>query len=335
MRYFGSVAAAPAFTEVIQSGPRTDVRAGTGYKAFPGMTTLGTRWHAIYRFGGAHNSPMGTVDYIYSDDAGATWIPPGSATTLYTAPNPSDARDPFIMASSSGRLIVGYDHRSPYNADAFSAWLIYSDDDGATWSSEYEVASATYDYTIFTSQGIELPGGDILIPAFANDSGGPYKALVFKSEDDGATVSSEVVIADDTNDFEETQIRRLASGDIIALMRDTANACIWRSVSSDDGATWSAPTNVLTANGRPDFVEITPGLLFMQLRNNNANSYARFTYSDDDGETWAALQNVDGASDVLMYSAPVVTSDGEVAVLYSLETSGTDADIYLRHYVAA
>lgn len=331
-----SFTAPPAYTTVTQSGVRQDVRTGTSYKAFPGMCIAsGGRWHGVYRTGSAHNNAGGTIDYIYSDDSGANWNPAGSATTLYTAPAPSDARDPFIMQTTSGRLLVGYDHRSPYDAAAFSAWLIYSDNGGSTWSAEYEIVSATFDYTIVSSQAIQVPNGDILIPGFCLDSGGPYKAVVWRSTNNGATVASETVIASAANDFEETQIRALASGRTVALMRDTAGGVIWRSVSSDYGVTWSSPTSVLTANGRPDFVEISPGLLFMQLRNNDSNSYARFTYSTDEGLTWATLQNVDSASDVLEYSAPVVTSSGNVAVLYSLENSGTDADLYLRRYVAA
>lgn len=329
------------FSEIIASGSRTAIRTGTSYKAFPGMCVdADGRWHVVYRSGSAHNSPDGSIDYITSDDLGVTWDPVGSADILYLAPGSDDARDPFIFKTASGRLLVGYDHRAPYNSNNITAYLIYSDDEGSTWGSEYQIPDTfSGPQAIVTSQPIQLAGGDILIPGFGTNSvGGNFEACVWRSEDDGATVSEQITVAEDgAGNWEELQIRQLASGDIIGLMRDTDGDVTYRTVSTDDGETWSAPTSVLTGGGRPDFVEIAPGLLFLILRaNNSSNLAARWTYSTDDGGTWAALQEVDsGATQELMYSAPVVLSVGTVAVAYSLENSSSDADIYLRHYVAS
>lgn len=338
-RYFGSAPTAPAFATVVASGARAGLMTGTGYKSFPGLAldtiNYANRLHLVYREGSAHNSGGSTIDYKYSDDDGVTWSSPGSARILVTSTAANDVRDPFILVSSTGRIIVGYDYRSPYASLNIEVQIIYSDDGGATFTSGYVIpAVLSGTEAAGTSQPIQLAGGEILIPGTI-ENGGPLLSVLWKSTDDGATFPTQITIASDpSREYTEPQFRLLASGDIVCLMRSDTTQHTYRSVSTDSGATWSSPADVLTASSRPDFVEISPGLLALWCRNNNSQFYARWTYSTDAGVTWAALQNTDSATDVWMYGAPLVTSPGNVTIVYSLENSASDADLYLRRYIA-
>lgn len=318
------------------SGSRVDVMTGTGYKAFPGMTLRSGRLHLVYRYGTAHNSGADSeIDYKYSDDDGATWSNPGSAITLVgPTTGTDDLRDPAIVALASGRLLCVYDTRNPYTGTAIHAKAIYSDDGGSTWSSAYTIPGS-YSNDIVTSQPIELASGDILIPMFGESGSLVYTSYVMRSTDDGATFGSEVTVASGANDYQEPQVRELASGRIVCLLRSEATHHTYRSYSDDDGATWSSPAYVNDMTGRPDFVEITPGVLIQVGRYlTSGDSPLYWAYSTDDGATWTTPTELDtGGTAYGEYSAPVVTADGEVTMVYSLENSSSDADLYLRRFV--
>lgn len=312
---------------------RLTIDSGSTYKAFPGMAFLEGRLHLVYRDGTAHNSSGGLVKYRHSDDLGRTW---SSATTLETPTAGDDLRDPAIVALSSGRLLCVYDYRAPWNSTNISSRVIYSDNRGQSWSSPYTIpdtfSGAEADVT---SQPIELPDGTILVPGYGLNSGSFYTSVVWKSTDGGLTFPTQITIANGTTDsrsYAEPQIRLLASGTLVCLMRSDTNAHTWRSTSTDGGATWSATADVLTASSRPDFVEFYPGALIFFGRNDNTNFYARWSVSWDEGATWTALQNVDGSTDPWMYGAPVVLAPGYIAVAYSIENSSSDADLYIRYY---
>lgn len=333
----GPLVGIPVPTSVAEDGARVDVMTGTSYKAFPGMTMTSNGWlHLVYRTGSAHNSGGATIDYKVSNDGGDTWSTPGSAITIVSSTGTDDLRDPNIVALTSGRLLVTYDERNPFSSDDIHAFAIYSDDGGLTWSSPYEIPNSFSGSCIASAQAVELASGDILLPIFG-DNGGLYISAVVTSTDGGETFGSQVTIATGTHDWEEPVIRQLSSGDLVCLMRDTGGSVTYRSVSVNDGATWSAAASVLTGGGRPDFVEFYADCLLLFLRGNNSTTTeGRWTASFDAGVTWDALTEIDaGATQELEYSAPVVMSQNNVTVVYSLENSGTDADLYLRRYVAS
>lgn len=326
----------PTGSGVITADPqgRINVMTGTGYKSFPGMTFLEGRLHLVYRTGSAHNSGATSLDHKWSDDLGRTWLPAGSAISILTATGSDDYRDPNITALSSGRLLLSYDTRNPYSSStAIIAYTGYSDDRGQTWTTGILVDAGGATTSIASAQALELPDGTVLLPGFVA-SGGLYTAVVWKSTDGGLTFGDQVTIATGTRDWEEPVIRLLASGKLVCLIRSSGGTVTYRAVSTDLGATWGAASSVLTAGGRPDFVEFYPGALLLFCRTDNTTNFdPRWAVSWDEGATWTALQEIDsGVTTDLEYSAPVVLAPGYVAVVYSLENSSSDADLYLRYY---
>ncbi len=321
----------PTGSGVITPDPqgRLTILNDTTYKAFVGMTFLEGTLHLVYRSGAGHDSSDGKVQYQTSKDLGRTW---SAAVTIATPSGSHDFRDPSIVALSTGRLVVGYDDNVDGTAAHIVVYSMYSDNRGQSWSSPVLVPCTFSGEKAATSQMVELPSGTLLMPVFGDNGGNTFAALM-KSTDHGATFPTQVTIATSgSRTYQEPQIRLLSSGNLVCLMRSDTNAHTWRTVSIDQGATWSTPADVLTASGRPDFAEFYPGALIIFVRTDNTNFYARWAVSWDEGATWTSLQTTDSSTDVLEYSAPVVLAPGYTAVAYSLQNSSTDADLYLRYY---
>lgn len=321
------------FAPPVAIGSRATI-ASSGYNAFPGQALVGTDRHLIYRFGSAHNSAAGEADARVSTD-GVTW--PGGGTIIVSTTGSDDIRDPNILRLSTGRILYTYDHENPYTpgSGVITAHVRYSDDGGATRSAEYTLAQlgGTYFKSIVSSPPIELAGGDVILPGFAVVSGtGDPVGGYWRSTDHGATFGSFVTIASGVRDYQETQIRVLASGRWVALHRVEANHHTWRHHSDDAGATWSTPTDVSAMTGRPDFVEIRPGRLIQFGRyNTSADSPGYYAVSADDGVTWTTPQELDpGSTELWMYGAPLVNGTGTIELVYCLESNGSTSGIYRR-----
>jgi hypothetical protein len=326
------VAIAP--DNIAPSGSRTTIPS-SDYNAFVGMTLENTDdLRLVYRYGSEHNSPDGLIDSRVSTDLGVTW--PGSGTTLITSSGSNDVRDPFILRLANGRLLLGYDHREPYNSSDIRAVVRYSDNDGGSWSSDYSLPTSYAGPLVSVVSGsvIQLGNGNVVVPGFAED-GGPEFCFTWTSTDNGATFASPVIVAShETRDYQEPVLRVLDSGRWLMLMRSESNYHTWRTYSDDAGSTWSTPDDVVDITGRPDFVEYRPGrLLLMGRHNTTGNSPLHYTVSRNDGATWTPPVPVDrDEDDLAMYSAPVVTSTGVVKVVYALESSSTVSGLYFRTF---
>jgi hypothetical protein len=315
------------------AGSRADVDIGSGYKSFPGMAYRAGRLHLVYRDGSGHATSDGVVKYRYSDDVGVTW---SSATTIASAAH--DLRDPSIVCTSTGRLVVGYDD-TPNGVVYAQPRVIYSDDGGSTWSSPYTVVSSGMAYECAgTAPIIELADHTLLLPVFGKNASGDarYFAALFKSTDDGATWGSQTTIATSGSlSFVEPYLRVIGT-DVVCFTYDPFAATVYRVISSDGGSTWGTPLSVISANGRTDWLPFATTGFAMWLRDpvTGSGNAARWTVSNDSGATWEALRTVDSSGDLYMYGAPVRV--GSVIVhVYSLENSGSDADLYCRTYTPA
>lgn len=317
----------PAPGPIAPSGSRITIPS-SGYNAFPGLDLDGTDRLLVYRSGSAHNSGGGDVDMRISSD-GETW--PSGGTTILAVASPDDLRDPGILVTSSGRWLVTFDHRNPFNSLNITAHWVYSDDQGSSWS-------ATDDFTglsgqlIASSQPIETADG-ILVPAYGTD-GGEYIAGYWLSTDGGDTFGPYVDIAGTARDYQEPQVRQLDSGTYVALFRSESDQRTYRSESADLSS-WSSPVDVNELTGRPDFVEYRPGRL-IQFGRNATDSPGYYAVSFDEGDTWSTPGEIDaGEDDLWMYGAPVVTSTGTVEIVYCLESNSSTSGMFRRIFTDA
>lgn len=316
----------------------TGVRSQIGtsaYNAFPSMVLYNTddlRLH--YRYGAEHNSADGEIDERISTDGGATW--PASGTQIANMIGDGDLRDPALIRTSGGRYILVYDRRDPWNSTNIDTTRIYSDN-GTTWSANYTLPAIHTGSLESVASGsiIETAGGDIIVPGFGQDTGDPEEVFLWTSTDNGATFGTPVVIATHaTRDYQEPQLRILNSGRWLCLMRSESNHHTWRTYSDDDGATWSTPDDVNEMTGRPDFIEYRAGNLLQVGRyDTTGDSPTYYALSSNDGATWTTPLEVDvGETKLNMYCTLVKTTDGEVTMVYALESSSTSSGLYVRYF---
>jgi hypothetical protein len=253
-----TVLATPGIASASTSDPyEPDVvvaRAGDGKRAyFPGITKLaGGRLIAAYREGVDHIGQDGRILVTESADSGRTWSTPRVAVD-----SPYDERDPKIMVTSSGVLVMSYfvtDWTEPGPYTLRGTHVVRSVDGGKTWSEPVKVGSAMdcgcgvpgYYYAGLNAshgEAIEVPNGDLLLPLYGSLPDGTSQATVVRSTDGGRTwpKESEVLLGrDSTFAYQEPTLTRLKSGELVVLLRTSINIA-YLARSFDDGRTWTTP----------------------------------------------------------------------------------------------
>lgn len=287
----------------------------------------------MYRQGTNHTSIDGNLRKRTSSD-GVTW----SAATTILDDATLDLRDAAVTVLSTGRVIVSYfTWDGTDNDGARVPKIIYSDDDGVTWSSPITITNSFTYWAITSAPVVELANGDLLAPLYGLDDGDSdtrRSCRVSISTDAGATWSHHADIADGPTfgrTLGEPQLTVLANGDLLCMIRsdaDTSGAnLIHRSISTDDGATWPTPAVAFTGSGRPAVKQRGDGTIVCMHRS-PVGDRCRFK-SSIDGVYWTeAVGDFTGGSTLVYeYGQWVDLGDGLLAALYSLETSSTDADL--------
>ncbi len=131
--------------------------------------------------------------------------------------------------------------------------------------------------------------------------------------------------------FNETSITQASNGDIVAVMRTTAQIELWGAVSSDDGKTWSQPFDTGMRGSTPAVVTTTDGLVVAvysrrehtSARNDGLGWPRTGMYacvSRDHGQSWDAQHQVmllDAGTETLDgYPTAVPLPDGSVYTVY-------------------
>ncbi len=268
--------------------------AGDGkYNAFPYLCVdlTGKIW-ACYREGTAHLNNGSKVVIQTSTDVGATWT---GKTTLITGAAGHDVRDPSICCTSTGRLIINYFEYIPLGSPQFPNLLtIYSDDNGASWSSPAALSPFTQENA--TSGGIlQHSSGVLLWPIYGQNTGDTEdRAAVIRSSDNGASWSSPIYMSAASGGYSEMTFVEFADGRIAAFVRNndsSGHGFIYRADSTDQGVTWTSLASLGFAAfaGRPSALLFPESqALILWYRNTTSPFKAAYRYSFDLGVTWSA-----------------------------------------------
>lgn len=333
-------------------GTPSAITAGTAYRAFPGIAKLATGdLLVVFREATDHVSVDGTIRKTVSDDEGATW---SALSTILTPGGGLDARDPEVLVlehgADAGRVIVYYTLWNGTSTDgSHTSWLIYSDDDGATWSSPVAVTNS-FTFFAFVHGMTELPNGDLLAAIYGTDDGDDQdlpSVRVSRSTDGGETWAHLAEVADGqtSRPWAEPNLRTLHSGEVLCGLRSDVDPGavhneIHLSRSTDSGATWSTPVGKVAGSGKPALFQSSTGLLYLARRSPpKTSSTASFgdgrsalQVSNDLGFSWSGpsteLDFSNGSGEPMVYASFVELDSGQVAMVYSLEHSSTDADLY-------
>ncbi|MFT5080221.1 MAG: lysophospholipase L1-like esterase [Planctomycetota bacterium] len=276
-----------------------------------------------------------------STDGGKTWQP---IETIVDWSGSEGTADPCLVVDrETGRIwcavtwadgVNWRTSRPGYGSDSFHALLVYSDDDGVTWSNPVDVTEPLKDPTwrslwFSPGSGIQSQSGRLLIPFSAANADGADFSYAAVSDDNGATWSRVGPMGSATN---ESIIAQLADGTLVCNMRSTQGFNL-RAIakSTDDGETWSAlehheglvepvcQAGLLTvpANLTPD------GREWLVFSNPASKSRERLAVkvSFDGGTTWPVERVVH--SGPAAYSCLTLLPDGGLGLLYERGDRGS------------
>lgn len=203
-----------------------------------------------------HVSPAGRISMVRSLDAGKTW----SAPWVVVA-GPRDTRDPSIIQTTRGTLIVSYfESDASQSPTSQGAFVIRSADEGRTWSAPIRIDTMLRGAAT-SAKIVEMANGDLIAPLYGLRPGSEEAvATLARSSDQGVTWprAAEVTIAAAPGiDFVEPAVADLGRGRLLAMFRtERGERFAHENHSLDDGRTWSAPAKTAFAAQSSDLLAI-------------------------------------------------------------------------------
>jgi hypothetical protein len=322
------------------------VLADGKYNAWPSLAVDGSgkRWLA-YSAGSNHFNAFDNVGKVKSSTDGISWsaatqLTPNAVagTTRYSATG--------MLVTQTGRLIFTYWDET--NTTNFPGQMHHrhSDDDGSTWSTAASLPGWSQ-RTFAGSQSLfQAAGGRIFCTIYGNDTGETvtnYKAGVVYSDDNGSSWSGPVLIGPANNALalNEASLTQKDNGDLVIFIRsEQANPDpVYRSISSDNGATWSTVfgLGLTVCPGSPTALRFggtggTEGGMILVHRQVGTIQNGSFNYTWDYGDHWSPETAVDSGLP-FQYAGAAVLSPTKFAVCYAVnvDTSPDPGEADLKY----
>lgn len=314
----------PAFDPHYRSLTTVNVKLGSPDYSLGGCTIAPNGDVLVGVRKGPNHDVGGDIDLFRSTDDGATWD--GGTIIRDTA---EDLRD-VALATVGSNVICTFTKRT--SGSDFTPWAMTSTDSGATWGSPVAVTNGFAGWSFVSARIIELPNGDLLCPMYGVDASTEY-ARLSRSTDGGATWSAyATIVAEGMSGraWQEPTITRDPTSGLIfcALRSDTGTPGIYLASSSDDGATWSAPTRLFDGSGRPSIFWTADDLLVVMYRHTSAASgVAAVRFSPDSGASWSPAITL-GSSSVFTYGDFLDLSPSVLGLSWSVEVASGTAHTY-------
>lgn len=287
-----------AFQQHVALGSKRIAVDPTKYLAFPFVEKVGSSLVGIYSDGDAHASSDRQV-MIRSDDNGGTW----SSTVFF------DVTTPGVYDTSLLTDLL------PLNNDSvvLKIWTIKNISGTLTVYQNSLTSSGGNTYAHW-SRAVAAPGGKLWRTGYDFDVGGYGETVLLESSDQGATwaYKSTIAPASDNLHYNEASIVNTTGTNWLAIIRENTGSDrrLYKSTSTNDGATWSSPSLLTAAeiNGtQPSLIKTTGGLIVLATgdRTGISGHSAQDVWgmdrtgisifvSDDNGATWGYRTNVSG-----------------------------------------
>jgi predicted neuraminidase len=165
---------------------------------------------------------------------------------------------------------------------------------------------------------VQLPSGRILVPMYSD---GYSFGIMAISDDNGVTwKSSEPIVS--YGGIQPSVVRK-KSGELVAYMRDNGPPPkrVIRSVSKDDGQTWSAgeDTEIPNPGTSLEAIALKDGRWLMVFNDiEKGRTSLAVALSDDEGATWKWKRNLDKGEGQYHYPSVIQAKDGSIHVTYSV-----------------
>ncbi len=260
---------------------------------------------------------------------------------------------------NAGRIWLTFLKWRTSGAQLWATQLIYSDDDGDTWSSPSTVTSpfsgvsidASIEGTSPVAEIVEVPGTDgleLVLPILGFTGGQNYESVKLVACTDGGFTWAErsvihAPVATAAPSEPCARFIRLANG----VLRLMVTVNYWNSVgatsiytkhSDDKGVTWSVSgygtTIASNATAPPAFVQAANGALFVVYRNLGSGENTWTIDSTDYGTTWTGATALD-TNGRYRYGQWNNLLSGRIGLCYGTETvvpSSTEAGVYWKSF---
>jgi hypothetical protein len=314
----------------------------TSFCAYPGLVTLPDG-----NLLAAYQCNRSTVNTQLSKDQGATW---SSNSAVYSAVSPYELDAVDLALLPNGKIFLGFGLGPMPSWVGVPTYLIgtIGAGDRITWSAPKSVSTPGWTAGCWgVTPVVPLANGDLLWPVWCyNNTTGrlPGSSTVLLSTDGGLTWPRQITVGDGAsgNDYDESAAAVYPNGDIVLIIRQSSIGQVdaygswWRSISTDNGNTWSAPVQVVKNKivGRPTLALLPCGGLVLLGRSEiEGVSTTGFGTSWDEGLTFSEFTNLGfgtpGSSNIYgdEYDAMSFLHDGSIAVATAHDTSdGTNID---------
>ena len=228
-----------------------DGSSDTYHRHFGGSAEgLDGRLHMTYRRGSEHGITDGaTVCYCNSDDGGVTW---SSEVELVAPVAGFDNREQSIGVTPTGRVVVIYNRCVAPAAAPTVLKLLYSDDNGATWTEGADILTVAYAYARTYGRIRVVPGTGgvpyrlVFTPYYQISATPTYKLAAWYSSDDGLTWTEGAPLQNGVNGNNECEIVAINSTVWFGVARGSG-LNLYKSVNG--GASWTDTGQVPTSDG--------------------------------------------------------------------------------------
>jgi len=259
-----------------------------------------------------------------------TWFKKGAKN--WTKPIPSFDKvglkyaNPTVYVDEKGKVFLFY---TVIYGQAFEMGRIRictSTDNGKTWGAFSEIPQPDMPYetgTIAAIKPIRLANGEIMLPlnreSYDPDpKKGWYSLFAFSSDEGKTWTESEPIYSIPGNIQPSPQ--QMPDGSIVCYFRPRQRGHeIWKSVSSDNGRTWSPLENggIPNPSTRSDFV-FTKNGNFVIACNDSPEERSPFivALSNDRGKTWSKKKILESGPSWYCYASIIQTRDGKIHLAY-------------------
>ena len=262
------------------------------YMAFTDVAWLSASELGLVCYSGkAHSIAYTQIELRRSRDNGRSWT---NGKVIVNPQTELDVRDPHLTRLKDGTLLVNY-FLFRDKTDGIRSKVITSTNGGKTWTPPVTIETPL---TWNATSGKIFEAGDavLLMPIYGKKPGtNKDEAGVVESRDGGATWTGyRTLAASPTHDVSEMEFARLGDGTLVALIRVDQSRTGLRTVSTDNGKTWSVPESCPV--GHAPGLLVDESLLLVNHRgppaDANAVDYAgratTISVSTDGGKTFAA-----------------------------------------------
>lgn len=332
----------------------------TMHNAFPGLCVTPKRRHmVVFRRATSHTPSvgvicraylnLGTSIYMVNAVGAGSVASPGFDTIINDGT--LDCRDPNVSTLSDGRIALSFPKTMVSGGLELlqNAYVCFSSDDGATWTTPTAVTTNFTKWAACTSPVIEHNGA-LYLPIFGSSAVtqpavGDLATFV-KSTDGGVTWTQGATILDGTSgglnlEITEVTMTNAPNGDLLAAVRvDGANE-IQFFRSTDHGATWAnanatdSQQSHIAGLSSPRMLTDDTGLVVSVIRDPVTLMPGIF-WSPDNGNSWPGPLLFDDNTHLgkvysqYDYSGMALTAPGVICVVYAMELDVNHSDLRVK-----